>query len=154
MNTSPNPKRMHISSGLLLLFSLLPPGANYLYMGLIKRGVTTMIGFFTLVFLVASTTGPFQLLLIFAKIIYTLSVIFDGFNIRRRINYGEDVQDGVHDIIRVIFSNKKLTSIIVLVVLVLLVIHVIGIVASAINTIGAFIIIAVALWVLLKKRKS
>jgi len=94
----------------LLICSFLPSGANYMYMGLIKRGLAAMCGFFLLIYLVASLKFPFLMLAAFAIPIYWFTCFFDGFNIRRRINSGEIVEDGIGNILGAMLRNKFLTA--------------------------------------------
>jgi hypothetical protein len=98
-----------VSFGLLFLFSLLfPSGANYMYMGLIKRGLAAMCGFFLLVYLVVLLKFPFVVLAAFAIPVYWITCFFDGFHIRRRINSGEIVEDGIGSILGAMLRNKTL----------------------------------------------
>ncbi|MDR1664444.1 MAG: hypothetical protein LBR83_05950 [Clostridiales bacterium] len=103
------PKR-HISWGLLFIFSSLPPGVNYMYEGLIKRGLAAMSGFFTLVFLASmlSEVSSLSLIIGLSFPVYILACIFDSFHIRRRINAGEAVSDDIDDIIAFFTQNKRL----------------------------------------------
>ena len=112
---------MRINGLLLFLVSvLLPPGANYMYMGLIKRGLAAMCGFFLLAYLMITNSAysSAALFLGISIFIFWITCIFDGFSIRRRINNGETVEDGIGKILNSILSNKKLTFA-VLVILVL-----------------------------------
>ena len=115
----------NISWGLLFLFSvvIMLPGLNYMYMGLIKRGLLAMSAFFGVIFLGTQLSGALSWLFAFAIPILVIACIFDGFNIRRRINAGEAVSDSVDDVMNFIRRNR----VIILGVLVLfLVIHIIG----------------------------
>lgn len=110
----------HINWGLLFFFScVIPiPGLNYMYEGLIKRGLAAMSGFFLLVYLMAQFHAwPLSLIFGLSFPVYMLACIFDGFHIRRRINAGEAVSDDVDDILNFFKRNKRL--IISLLVLVL-----------------------------------
>jgi hypothetical protein len=101
--------KRHINWGLLFLFSVVipVPGLNYLYEGLIKRGLAAMCGFFLLVYLTAQFhTWPLNLVLGLAFPVYILVCIFDGFNIRRRMNAGEAVNDDIDDIRLFVRRNK------------------------------------------------
>jgi len=104
--------RSHVNWGLLFMFSLFPPGANYMFMGLMKRGLATMCGFFLLIFMITVLSGTSMLLVVFALIIYVLTSVFDGFNIRRRINAGESITDNLDDMLGGLFRNKLFTFVI------------------------------------------
>ncbi|MCL2187634.1 MAG: hypothetical protein FWC16_05625 [Defluviitaleaceae bacterium] len=98
--------------GLILVFSLLP-GANYMYMGLIKRGLAAMCGFFLLIYLLTLVSGsiiggPLTLLIALSMPVLVLTCAFDSFNIRRRIVNGEVVQDNIDDVIGFFQRNKKI----------------------------------------------
>ena len=110
--TATHAKSRHIYWGLLFLFSLFPPGANYMFMGLMKRGLATMCGFFLLIFMITMLSGTSMLLVVFALVIYVLTSIFDGFNIRRRINAGESIIDNLDDMLGGLFRNKLFTFVI------------------------------------------
>lgn len=99
-----------ISSFLLFLFSFLP-GANYMFMGLMKKGIFAMSSFFMSIYLISY----FHLLLF----IFTLPIIwfysfFDGFRIKRNLNAGIYVDDNIDPIINFI---KKYTFQILIVLL-------------------------------------
>ena len=127
-------KGRNVSWGLLFLFScFFPPGANYMYMGLIKRGLAAMSGFFLIIFMVSISGRPLTLLFSLAIPVFALTCIFDGFNTRRRINAGEAVPDGVGDVMAALLRNKPLTLIILGVLLFTLAGSILGI---AINIIG------------------
>jgi len=99
----------YISWGLLFLFSVVIPlpGLNYMYMGLVKRGLVAMIAFFTTIFLTAQFNGTgLGIVFWFAMPILMFVSIFDGFNIRRRINAGEEIADSVDDITDFIRRNR------------------------------------------------
>jgi len=99
-----------ISGGLLFFLSFfMPSGVNYMYMGLMKRGLAAMVGFFLLIYLASIfSMWPFTLIFGLSIPIFWLTCIFDGFNIRRRINSGIRVTDDVDDIINFIKRNKHL----------------------------------------------
>ena len=88
-------KRPAANLGLLALFAFfLPPGAGYMYLGLIKRGLSAMICFFFLAFLFASgLSGPFLFLVAASIVAGYFACIFDSFHIWRRMNGGEEVED-------------------------------------------------------------
>ena len=86
--------------------------------------------------------------------VYVLTCIFDGFNIRRRILSGETVPDGIHDVLGSIFSNKKLTTALIVIILILVVVHVLGFVASLVSNFLPIIIIGAGLYILFRKKQS
>ena len=97
-----------ISWGLLFLFSVVIPlpGLNYMYMGLIKRGLVAMSAFFGTIYLSTLFNGGFTMLFIFAIPVLILACIFDGFRLRLRINSGEEVADNIDDITEFIRKNR------------------------------------------------
>jgi len=101
---------------------MLPPGVNYMYLGLIKRGLLAMAAFFGVVYLMVSQIiqfggGAFPLVFvfIFAIPILWLTCAFDGFRIRARLNAGEVVTDNIDDIVAFLKRNKSVIIIIVLI---------------------------------------
>jgi hypothetical protein len=115
------PKR--ISWGLMFVFSFILPGINYMYEGLIKRGLFVMSSFFLLVYLVSVFNSP-----IFGFMIPILWItsIFDSFHIRRRILDGECVPDDVEDIVGFIRKHKTYVITASLIVLFITAMHSIG----------------------------
>jgi hypothetical protein len=106
-----------VNFGLLFLFSFIfPSGANYMYMGLIKRGLAAMCGFFLLIYLIVLFSFPFNILAAFAIPVYWITCFFDGFHIRRRINSGEIVEDGIGSILSGMLRNKTLTAIFLIII--------------------------------------
>ena len=103
-----------ISWGLLFLFSVVIPlpGLNYMYLGLIKRGLVAMSAFFGTIYLSTQFGGgglwPLGMLFVFAIPVLWLACTFDGFRIRARINAGETVTDNVDEIVAFIRRNGKL----------------------------------------------
>jgi hypothetical protein len=85
----------------------MPPGINYMYEGLIKRGLFVLSGFFLSTYLGAALSEP-----IFGCIIPIIWIasVFDAFNIRRRLIAGERISDSVDDILG--FFKKYKTAII------------------------------------------
>jgi hypothetical protein len=83
-----------------------------MYLGLIKRGLAAMCGFFLLIYLLTLVAGsflggPLTLLLALSLPVCFLTYLFDGFNIRRRMLSGETVQDNIDDVLGFIARNKK-----------------------------------------------
>ena len=83
-------------NGLLLLLLSLPPGINFMYMGLMKRGLFYMCAFFGTIYLIANLHAG---LLGLAIPVIIFSSIFDAQHKKRRINSGELVKDEIDDII-------------------------------------------------------
>jgi len=113
----------YISFGLLLFFSLLPPGINYMYEGLIKRGLFILSGFTLLCYLAGAFNAA-----IFGLMIPVLCVtcVFDAFRIRRRLNAGENVPDSVDDILGFIRKYKMAIILCLAVILGLNMLNLIG----------------------------
>jgi len=134
----------YISWGLLFLFSVVIPlpGLNYMYMGLIKRGLMAMSAFFGLIFMISQLSGVFNILA-FAIPILVITCIFDGFNVRRRINAGEEISDSIDDIITAIKRHKR---IIVSFLILMVVVYVVG---SMLPFLGRFIPIIFIVWAVL-----
>jgi hypothetical protein len=148
-------KARHISGGLLFVFTCLTPvsGVNYLYEGLIKRGLAAMGGFFLLIYLTATFTfWPFSLIFGLSIPIYWLACAFDGFHIRRRMNAGEIVNDDVDDVIGFIKRNKRLIVAFAALLLALaLASSMFSMLPSPVSRWLPVIVVALGLYVLLKK---
>ena len=149
------PTHKHISWGQLFLFSFLfPPGANYMYMGLIKRGLAAMCGFFMLIYLVVTISGVmFTLLFALMIPILWLTCLFDGFHIRRRINSGEVVEDGVGDILSNVLRNKTLTLAILIVITLAFAGSIIGFAVELIRRAVPILLIALALYIIFRRKR-
>jgi len=121
----PKPVRERgVGFGMLLFFTLfLPPGVNYMYEGLIKRGLFILSSFFLSFYLAASLREP-----IFGLVaaIMWITCAFDAFRIRRRLIYGEDVPDSVDDILRFIKQYKGAIIIFLIIILGLSLLNSIG----------------------------
>lgn len=143
--------RRKILWGLLFMFSFLP-GANYMYMGLMKRGLAAMSGFFLIIFLLANAFWPFNLLLGLAMPVYVLSVFFDGFNVRRRINAGEAVRDDIGDALNGILSNKTVRTTILVALAVVLLVSVLGFAAAVLARLIPVLIVVVGVYLIFRRR--
>jgi hypothetical protein len=144
------PPRIHRSTsfGLLFLFSFFfPPGANYMYMGLIKRGLAAMCGFFLIIYLMVVTS--FTLLFALVIPVFWLTCVFDGFHVRRRMNAGENVEDGIGDILSSLLSNKFLTA----AVLVIIAVAVLGFVIEILSRIVPLLLIVFALYLIFRRKR-
>ena len=147
------PHSNKVSLGLLLFFSLcFPPGANYMYMGLIKRGLATMAGFFLLIFFIAGSSFPFSMLLVFSLVVLIFSSIFDGFNVRRRLNAGEAVRDDVGDVVNSVISNKFLRTIIFVIIAILLIVSVLQIATAIIGRLLPLLVIGLVIFIVIKRK--
>jgi hypothetical protein len=140
-----------VNFGLLFLISFLfPMGANYMYMGLLKRGLAAMCGFFILIYLIVALSFSNMLVLIpsFALPVYMITVFFDGFNIRRRINSGEIVEDGIGNILGAMLRNKFLTTFF----FVLIAIAILGIIFSVLMALLPFVLICFAIYLIFVRK--
>jgi len=98
-----------INGFLLFVFSMLPPGVNYMYEGLIKRGLAALAGFFLLIYLTAQFSfWPLSLIFGLTFPVYILACMFDAFNIRRRMNAGETVNDDIDGVLKFLKRNKHI----------------------------------------------
>ena len=151
----PADKRRNVNWGLLFFFScFFPPGSNYMYMGLIKRGLAAMCGFFFLIYMIAAVPRGMTLPVVFAFVIFILTCIFDGFHIRRRINAGEAVGDDISEIIGSVLKNKMLCLIIFVMLGILFLGAVFGIVSSLLSNIPLLFLIGFGLYIIFRRRKS
>jgi len=100
----PAPVAPKVNGFLLFCFSMMP-GANYMYMGLIKRGLCMMAAFFGSIYVTAMFGGiPFAFLIP----ILAVTSMFDGFRIRRLINEGKDVPDNIDDVREFVRSHRAI----------------------------------------------
>ena len=150
-----SPRRIY-SGGLLFLFScFLPPGANYMYMGLIKRGLAAMCGFFLLIFMMISASIlPITLLFAFSLPIFALTCIFDGFSILRRINNGEYVEDGIGSILNSILANRTLTMIILAIIVISFAGAFLGFAINLIRSLLPLALVIFGIYVILRRKKN
>ena len=135
------------SWGLLILLSCILPGVNYMYLGLVKRGLAAVSFFFVLVYLMAVTIWPVTLMFGMGAAVFWLTCIFDGINIRRRLEHGESVPDGIEDILPIIQRHKtKIACVIILIIAFI----VISTVISLLLRLLPLVIIVLGLYVLFK----
>ena len=104
-------RRYRKSAFLLFIFSAVP-GLNYMYLGLMKRGLFFMTLFFIAIF--ASHELGIRLLM-FAVFILMCYSLFDGFRARRLLMDGFVVPDASDDIIAFFKRHKAAVIILVLV---------------------------------------
>jgi len=100
---APSELRYRKSKLLTFLFSLLP-GLNYMYLGLMKRGLFFMTFFFALSVLIREIRISMFSFTIFMLMCFCL---FDSFRIRRLLRDGFDVPDSIDDVISFYKANKK-----------------------------------------------
>jgi hypothetical protein len=111
-HTEYRPPRRKISGFLVFVFSCLP-GANFMYMGLMKRGLVTMSTFFLLCFLtsVLDTLDWMlpggMILTAGAMALLWFASFFDGFHKRRQLNDGIHVPDDVEGYLGFLSRYKK-----------------------------------------------
>jgi len=101
--SAPRDGRRKIDGGLLMFFTLFPPGINYMYEGLIKRGLFFLSAFCLSFYLLVTLNSPVFLLLMF---VMWITCAFDAFRIRTKLNAGEYVPDNVDDILGFVRKHK------------------------------------------------
>jgi len=148
------PGGRRVSGGLLFLFTLpiFPSGVNYMFMGLIKRGLAALCSFFLLIYMIVISSGPITVMFALALPIFWLTCAFDGFQIRRRINAGEHVPDSIDEAINFLRANKWIVWIIAIMVGLSVLGTVVGIIMNIVRWLLPFIIIGLGLYVLFKRR--
>ena len=102
-SSPPRDGRRKIDGGLLMFFTLFPPGINYMYEGLIKRGLFFLSAFCLTFYLLASLNSPVFLI---PMMVMWVTCAFDAFRIRTKINAGEYVSDNVDDVLGFIRKHK------------------------------------------------
>ena len=146
------PVGRNTSWGLLLTFSCcFPPGVNYMYMGMIKRGLAALSAFFCAIYIASLGLGPLGVLFGFAVPVLWLAIIFDGFQLRRRILAGEPIHDNIDDIAAFVKRNKRPIILFVLAVAGL------SLLSAIIPFMGRILPILIVVWglhVLLKKPRK
>ena len=134
------------SWGLLFLFSVIIPlpGLNYMYLGLIKRGLVAMSALFGIIYMAIILNGGLTALFVFAIPVLILTCIFDGFKLLSRINAGEEVSDNIDDITSFIRRNRvAITGFL----LILLAINIVGgVLPWVVRTLRNVIPILIAIW--------
>ncbi len=155
---TPPYKSRRVSGGILALltFFLPIPGVNYMYEGLIKRGLAAMGGFFFLIYgFAVFSFWPFELIFGMSLPIYWLTCFFDSLRIRRQLNAGETVSDDINDMIAFVKTNKK---IILGVVFTLIAMSVVGsaveVLSRPLRGLLPFLVIGFGLYVLFGRRSS
>ena len=119
-SSAPHYSGRSISWGLLFLFSIVIPlpGLNYMFLGLIKRGLVAMLAFFGVLYIAIQffSAGTWQLGLLFILMIpvLILACAFDGFRLRNRMNAGEIVTDNIDDLVNFIRRNRVMLTVFVL----------------------------------------
>jgi len=164
-SATPPPRRVvsgrYISWGLLFLFSVVIPlpGLNYMYMGLIKRGLAAMASFFIAIYVGIIMVSLIGWLSIFFWLILPLlyfTVTFDGFQIRHRLNAGEAVGDDIDGAVNFLKKNRLTITTILLSFAALIVISIVAPHLVWLTTIVArltpFIIVGVIIYMLIRKK--
>ena len=125
-----------------------------MYMGLIKRGLSAMICFFFMIFvLTTDVSTAAKILTAFSIIILYIACIFDSFNIARRLNAGEAVEDGVGSLIGDILSNKRLCALIFIILAIIFASAILGFVIRVLRTLVPLMLIAFGLYVIMRRKK-
>ena len=124
-----------------------------MYMGLIKRGLAVMSGFFLIIFLLSNSSGSLALIFAFSIPIYVVASFFDGFNIRRRINRGETVRDDVGEALHGLLNNKTMRNIILVALVIILVVTVLNVVSAILSHAIPILLIGLIVFVLVKRKK-
>ena len=140
-----------VNFALLFLLSLFLPGVSYMYMGLIKRGLAAMCGFFLLIYLTVTAFWPLSLLFGLALPVVYIVCFFDGFRIALRINAGEEVEDGVGDVLNGLLRNKKLTMILLIIIGLAFAGNIFSFAVNLVRRAVPVLVIALALYIILKK---
>jgi hypothetical protein len=147
---------------LALLTVFLPiPGVNYMYEGLIKRGLVAMGGFFFLIFLIIFTGyglgdpfWPLSLALSLTLPVYWLACLFDSLRVRRQINAGEAVKDEIDDMILFVKSHKRLIlGLIVVLVAMSVISFIVTAFAHPLQQLLPYIVVGFGLYVLFSRPK-
>ncbi|MDR2899560.1 MAG: hypothetical protein LBU94_04530 [Clostridiales bacterium] len=105
----PMPKGCRDINGFFLFCLSALPGLNYMYIGLMKRGMFFMSLFFLICFIMGTLNAPMLIFALFMEMFYSF---FDGFKIRRQILNGEHVNDDVDDVLGFYQNNKGLCYIV------------------------------------------
>jgi len=149
------PGGRRISWGLLFLFTIppFPSGVNYMYMGLIKRGLAALCGFFLLIYMIGISSGALTVLFSLMLPIFWLTCVFDAFNIRRRINAGELVDDSIDGALNFIRNNKYVFWILVVLVGLSVFGSVVSLAMRLISWVIPLALIGLGLLVLMKRKR-
>jgi len=124
-----------------------------MYMGLIKRGLAALVGFFLIIYFIGVSNMPITLLFALSLPVYILTCIFDGFNVRRRINAGEAVGDNIDGVILFLKNNKIVCWILIALVGFSVLGSVMGIALRLIRWLMPLIIIGLGLYMLVRHKK-
>lgn len=123
-----------------------------MYMGLMKRGLAAMCGFFLIIFMLSNVGGPLAVMLSLAIPVYVVSILFDGFNVRRRIIAGEAVRDEIGDALNGIIANRMLRNVVIAVLAITLAVTVLGWLSSIIARLLPLLIVGIGVYVLVKRK--
>jgi len=123
-----------------------------MYLGLMKRGIAAMCGFFLLIYVAIASSFPLALLLWLAVPVFYISSFFDGFNVSRRINAGEAVRDDIGDALNGIVGNKFLRTLVLVVIAIILIVNVAGFAGAIISRLFVPLIAVFILYIVLKRK--
>ena len=102
---APRPVRRGGGMNAFFLFCLSGiPGLNYMYLGLMKRGMFFMTMFFMIVFVASVLEAPLLAFLMFIELCYSF---FDGFRLLGFMRDGYIVEDNVDDIMEIYTKHKR-----------------------------------------------
>jgi len=96
------------------------PGLNYMYLGLMKRGMFFMMMFFMITFVTTYLEAPMLGFLIFIELCYSF---FDGFKLLGFMRDGYAVEDNVDDVMEIYTKHKRPIIVFSIVAVALSVIH-------------------------------
>ena len=125
-----------------------------MYMGLMRRGLATMAGFFFIIFLIINSSSWVVVLLGLSIPVLVITSIFDGFNVCRRINSGEIVKDDVGEIVRGILGNKFLCTLIMATISIVIIVNVLGFAFNVISALLPLVAIGIGVYVVFKAFKK
>jgi len=131
-----------------------------MYMGLIKRGLVAMCGFFLLIylmvtsFMVSSVSVGFSLLFVLAIPVYILTIFFDGFNVRSRINAGEVVADGISNVLNGLLRNKVLMVVLLAVIVIAFAGSLFGIAVEVTRRALPILLVCLGLYVIFRRKRN
>jgi len=100
----PGQIRRYRKNGFLLFLLSAVPGLNYMYLGLMKRGLFIMTLFFGFIFLAHEIGTRLFMFCVYILICFSL---FDSFRVRRLLTEGFVVLDASDDILSFFKENKK-----------------------------------------------
>jgi len=146
------PPSTKLNFGTLFLLSFLP-GINFMYLGLIKRGLATLTGFFLIIYLLTlGLVRPLPLFLGLSIPVYILASMFVGFGVRRRICSGEVVHDDVSRMLSSLFKSKVFLVILILLGAATVVFTIVGFAFSLLRQLLPIVILIVGVYLIVRHR--